>query len=110
MSSENKNQTVNLYGAFNEELKRMHTLVANCLRHPQDPHAMMHRSYSSGLGGGYPNHAGSAEMFYARIVEMQNVLIAALQSHDPIIQEKVAELALTGTTDTPVKFTDEIPF
>ena len=48
-------------------------------------------------------------VIYHRIVELQNILIAALQSHDPLIQEKVAELALTGTDEVKLS-NDEIPF
>lgn len=105
MSKEN-NQVVNLYGAFNEEMKRMHELVKVCIQQNQhDEHRhqqMMGRNY-----GYQPSHDASA--FWQRIVQMQDIMIAALQSHDPIIQEKVAELALTGTREE-IKKSDDIPF
>ena len=112
MSSEQKLNTaaVNLYGAYNKELERMHALMQTYLQLPkQDTYQQQrHGSYQP------PSyHHGDISVFWKRITQLQDVLIAALQSHDPIIQEKVAELALTGTTtdnEMVLNSTDEIPF
>lgn len=108
MSSEQPktNQVVNLYGAYSEELKRMHDLVKMCLQNPTEQHYQQHNPMSRNYG--YQPHQ-DASAFWQRIVQMQDILIAALQSHDPIIQEKVAELALTGTREE-IKKSDDIPF
>lgn len=111
MSSEQpkSNQTIlNLYGAYNQELQRMHDLVKICIQSPTEQHYQQHNPMSRGYG--YPPPSQDAHAFWQRIIEMQNILIAALQSHDPIIQEKVAELALTGTANVEIKSSDEIPF
>jgi len=94
MSSEQpkpNNQAVNLYGAFNEELQRMHDLVKMSMQQPHDQ-----STYHSRMGGYHPPSHHTAELFWQRIIQLQDIMIAALQSHDPLIQEKVAELALMG--------------
>ena len=96
MKSETK-QVFNIYGIYSEELARMHTLMHAYMKLPQE------HNY-------HGNHVVPREMgvFYKRIVELQNILITALQSHDSLIQEKVAELALTGNANE-VKI-EETPF
>lgn len=101
----NRNQAINLYGVYNEELTRMHALMQTYLQLPKDPHG-----YGSINRGYQPHPSDHMPVIYQRIVELQNILIAALQSHDPLIQEKVAELALTGTEEVLSKSNDDIPF
>lgn len=101
----NKKTAINLYGVYNEELNRMHALMQTYLQLPKDPHG----GYGSINRGYQPHPSDHMPVIYQRIVELQNILIAALQSHDPLIQEKVAELALTGTSDVKLS-DDEIPF
>lgn len=100
MSNERKPNT-NIYAIYDAELERMHELMRTYITLPQDRHhngtgssiAAMGMSASGGYGA---NHLGS---IYSRILEMQNTLIAALQVHEPLIQAKIAELALTGDAD-----------
>ena len=100
MSSEQPNQktAINLYGVYNQELARMHELLkVSANQHDAQQHY-------GGINRGYTGHSTHmTEMVFNRIMELQNILIAALKTHDPAIQEKVAELALTGNKD-------EIPF
>lgn len=95
------NQAINLYSVYSDELARMHELVKMYLQLPKDPYNGINRH------GGYGSPHDNLGVFYQRIVELQNILIAALQSHDPLIQEKVAELALTGNIPAP---SGDIPF
>lgn len=104
-SKPSRSQAINLYGVYNEELTRMHALMQTYLQLPKDPHG----GYGSINRGYQPHPSDHMPVIYQRIVELQNILIAALQSHDPLIQEKVAELALTGT-DEVKSSNDEIPF
>ena len=95
----NQKTAINLYGVYNQELARMHDLMKTAMQNNQASHS--YGSINHGYHGGSNNHL--FEALYQRTLELQNVLIAALKTHDPAIQEKVAELALTGTKD-------EIPF
>lgn len=98
-----KKTVINLYGAYNDELARMHELVKLQMTLIAQQPVVHGHSYGS-INHGYSNHHGvTLETFYTRMVELQNVLVEALKGHDPLIQEKVAELALTGDKD-------EIPF
>lgn len=90
MSSEQR-PAINLYGIFNEELNRMHDLLkftlSNINTTPSDPNIFPQYHHKSKLD---PYH------IYNRIHELQEFLANAIKSHDPLIQEKIAELALTG--------------
>lgn len=91
---------VNIYGIFDNELTRMHELVARTAEYEAraiTQHAMQqaHSSYTNT----YTPHS-SVSTVYKRLRELQDVLIAAMTGRDEIIQQKVAELALTGD-DTP---------
>lgn len=92
-----KKQAINLYGVYNEELARMHELMKTYMTLPREPSSPYGR-YTA--GGNYTTHS-ELPVIYERIQHLQNILIAALQSHDPLIQEKVAELALTSEVEFP---------
>lgn len=95
MSKEIK-QTLNLYGILDNEMARMHALLQTYMTLPQQD---SHNPYG-GLSANrsFSSHGGSPEI-YKRIIKMQDLLLEAVVSHDEIIQEKVAELALTGDAD-----------
>jgi hypothetical protein len=89
MSNENK-VPVNLYGILDNELSRMHDLMRVYLALPKEPqygHVSGHSSYT-------PHH--DMGEIYRRIVNLQDLLLQSLISHDKELQERIAELALTG--------------
>ncbi len=55
-------------------------------------------SYGSGLSAhsSFSQHTATLPEIYKRILTMQDLLLKAVTSHDTVIQEKIAELALTG--------------
>lgn len=83
---------LNLYGAYSQELERMHEMYKISLASTRHG-----GGGSMGMGSYHGSSYGDSASIFGRIVFLQDVLIAALQSHDPVIQEKIAELALTGT-------------
>ena len=88
MSNENK-IPVNLYGILDNELSRMHDLMRIYLSLPKDQAIntySIHASPPSGMG-----------KIFERIVGMQDLLLQSLISHDKELQERIAELALTGS-------------
>ncbi len=106
------NAAVNLYRVYNEELSRMHALMQAYLQLPKDDNSYRRNSSYSSYHNINPNEMG---VIWKRITELQDILIACLQTHDPAIQAKVAELALTSSGEEDVKIaqfstTDEIPF
>ena len=72
---------MNLYDVLDNELKRMHGLLDTIMR-------------SSG-----ENKDANVVEVYKRIAGMQDKLMVALEKHDALIQEKVAQLALTGDSN-----------
>lgn len=80
---------VNIHGILDNELARIH----NLLQH--------YASLNAGRSGNYGQYGGNSESheIYARIQQMQEILLKAVATHDSNIQEKVAELALTGTKE-----------
>jgi hypothetical protein len=100
MKQEN-NIPVNLYGIMDSELTRMHDLMRVYLAMPKEEHrySAAHTSYG---GGGSAGGAPSSPLgeIYKRITTMQDLLFQALISHDRELQERIAELALTGNSET----------
>lgn len=96
MSSPTKNNPVNLYGLLNQEMDRMHSLLL----------ALMATKIPVDHSRRY--HPLDEHQIFARIQEMQSFVLKAIEAHDPVIQEKVAELALTGVNVS--SSSDEIPF
>lgn len=90
---------INIYTILDNELTRMHALLQTYLTLPKDPpqYSSAHSSYASSS-----SHSGMP-LFYNRICHIQDLLLQALVSHDEIIQEKVAELALMGNADSETK-------
>lgn len=97
MSKEN-NVPLNLYGIMDAELARMHQLMHAYMSLPKDPHTQYSSHYSSAgsTAGGPHSNMGA---IYQRIITMQDLLLQSLISHDKELQERIAELALTGTAD-----------
>ncbi len=83
-------QASNLYHVVNEELARMHNLLEAEYRVNYDQYNSQYRM----MGGptGYPIDRSP---IYQHIRELHHTLMEALKSHDALIQQKVAELALT---------------
>ncbi len=99
MSKEN-NVPLNLYGIMDAELARMHQLLHAYMALPKDPATHYSGHYSSAganMGGPHSNMGA----IYQRIITMQDLLLQSLISHDKELQERIAELALTGTADGP---------
>ena len=95
MSNENK-VPVNLYGILDNELARMHELMRIYLALPKED-----IRYSQHTNGGRSsavpqNHLGE---IYKRITTLQDLLLQSLISHDAELQNRIAELALTGVRD-----------
>ena len=98
MSNE-KQPALNLYAVYNQELERMHDLFRYYLSLPkEDQFQNQYHSMGSKRPTVNPHDIG---MLYRRILDMQQLLMEALKTHEPMIQEKVAELALTGDSSEP---------
>ena len=94
MSSEQK-PPLNLYGILDNEMSRMHALMQTYLSLPTQ--------HNPGYGGlssssSFSSHGNMSEI-YKRILTMQDLLLHAVVHHDKIIQEKIAEMALTGNSN-----------
>lgn len=85
MSNENKEMPVNLYGILDNELARMHVLM----------HAFINDNKGSSVDQ-YGNHNHEVAEIFKRVVTMQDLLLQSLISHDRLLQERIAELALMG--------------
>lgn len=98
MSSEKK-IPLNLYGILDNELQRMHALLL-----VQTNAAVSEYGANSGTLSSYRSFQTSNSIFaaktYERIVHMQDLLLTAITTHDEAVQEKVAELALTGAASS----------
>lgn len=81
---------VNMFGILDNELARMHSLM----QHYTSLNAGRSNNY-----GSYGMGSSEAHEIYARILQMQEILLKAIATHDGTIQEKVAELALTGAKE-----------
>lgn len=91
-----KKSSINIYQVYDSELERMHRLLHTYISLPQDQIGYSKNpTYSNTTG---QNH--QLGTIYKRILEMQNVLIKSFAERDELIQEKVAELALTGLSDS----------
>ena len=94
MSNENK-VPVNLYGILDNELARMHELMRIYLAPKED--IMYSQHTNGGRSSAVPqNHLGE---IYKRITTLQDLLLQSLISHDAELQNRIAELALTGVRD-----------
>jgi hypothetical protein len=83
-----KQSGVNLYSLVDRELDRMYDLMKL--------HATKARSTNDTFHQMYGARDPLEEVLSRRITLFQDVLLEALKTHDSAIQEKVAELALTG--------------
>jgi len=84
---------VNLYGILDNELARMHELMQVYLKLPTSQPG----SYSNNVSMN-SNHYHMPVIF-EKISKIQDVLLQAVVSHDKVLQDKVAELALTGVSN-----------
>jgi hypothetical protein len=94
MSSEQQslNKTaVNLYGILDNELSRMHELMRVYLTLPKED--IMTSRYAN------TNITAPMGEIYKRITTLQDLLLQSVISHDKTLQEKIAELALTGISE-----------
>jgi hypothetical protein len=84
---------MNIYDLVSQELTRMHDLLKTCVQTSAktDPRSMYSTSYGNEL---------TDTVVWQRIIAMQDILMKALSERDVIIQEKIAELALTGKDET----------
>lgn len=92
MSNENKTP-VNLYGILDNELSRMHDLMRVYLAMPKED--VMYGQHTNGGRSSMPPQNYMGEV-YRRITTLQDLLLQSLISHDKELQERIAELALTG--------------
>jgi hypothetical protein len=92
MSNENK-VPVNLYGILDNELSRMHDLMRVYLALPKED--VMTSRYSTSI----PIPNSNLGEIYKRITTLQDLLLQSLISHDKLLQERIAEMALTGVKD-----------
>lgn len=75
----------------------MHQLMHLYLQLPDHPSYIAHPGAGAGFsGGGGGSGKPILPVIYQRIKDMQDILLTAVKAHDPLIQEKIAELALTG--------------
>ena len=96
--SENK-VALNAYSVLDNELSRMHELMRTAMaRGSGFEREYMHNRYQS-IGNGMDHGVPSIEMVYQRILQMQDAVMKAAADVDPVIQEKIAELALTGEAE-----------
>lgn len=93
MSEEQKPVALNIYGVLDNELGRMHQLMLTYLALTQYPAQPYHSNHGSS------HSPADMSEFYKRITKMQDMLMGVAAKHDELIQQKVAELALTGDTD-----------
>lgn len=90
MSNDQK-PPLNLYGILDNEMSRMHVLLQAYLSTS---------SQSVSYNSPHPYTAAqTARDIYDRILMMQDMLLKAVIAHDLVLQEKIAELALTETAD-----------
>lgn len=93
---------INIYAILDNEMARMHALLQTYMTLPKEE--SYHRTNYGGLSShsSFSSHGGMPQI-YKRILDIQDLLLKALVSHDEIIQEKVAELALMGEADPETK-------
>ena len=93
---------INIYAILDNEMARMHALLQTYMTLPKEE--SYHRPNYGGLSShsSFSSHGGMPQI-YKRILDIQDLLLKALVSHDEIIQEKVAELALMGNSDSETK-------
>jgi hypothetical protein len=85
---------LNVYGLMDNEMARMHDLFQVYLTMPK--HNSLHMNGTS--YGHQPSHT-ELPVIFNRIIEMQQIIMSSLAGSDELIQQKVAELALTGDSD-----------
>lgn len=94
---------MNIYNVYNQELERMHALLKWYLALPEaysDPYRIHYGSSTGGPAGATTSTNSSRNPYHAskifdRIQLLQEALIQAIKNNDQLVQEKVAELALT---------------
>jgi hypothetical protein len=77
---------VNLYNVLDNELERMHKIL---------------HTFIAATNGSDAANANIAAV-YQRVAMLQDKLLLAVDKHDALIQEKVAELAFTGERNDKV--------
>ena len=87
--SNQKQIAVNIYQLLDNELGRMHQLLTLYLSMPKDTSTTYANVNHNGLG-----------TIYKRMLEMQDIMLKSFETRDELIQEKVAEMAFTGNSDS----------
>lgn len=84
---------MNIYQLVGEELARTHELLKICLQTEatKEPRVVYGSNYVVGLEAG---------TIWTRLLGLQDTLMKALAERDVVIQDKIAELALTGKDET----------
>lgn len=72
----------NIFGVLDNELQRMHNLFLLALQRKE-----------------FSLEKSSLGDVYAQIKTLQDVVMEVAKTHDPVLQEKIAEMALTGKVD-----------
>lgn len=80
---------VNVYGVIDNELQRLHDLLRLEMSIQRSDSREFQRFSAS---------PSTPQVIRQRIWEFQDVIITAMKEHDKVVQEKVAELALTGNS------------
>lgn len=88
MKKDSKTTAHNIYSVLDNEMDRLHQLIGMYASH-----AGKHS------GSSYDPYMTQAVTCMKQLLAMQSALIDAFRAHEPAIQEKVAELALTGGDD-----------
>lgn len=84
---------MNIYDLVNEELKRLYAERDMLIRLF---HEEAHRNGRIGAG---QQHAENARFVGMEIAKFRAAMLETFTNHDEKIQEKIAELALTGDSD-----------
>lgn len=91
-----KKPSINIYEVYDNELARMHALLIHYMQLPTE------NNYSR-VTGPSSSQYNQMSTIYKRLLEMQTHLIDAFKGRDEVIQNKVAELALTGDSESDPK-------
>lgn len=79
----------NIYSLLDNEMSRVHDLIHMYVSYP-----MRSKDIST-----YDPYSSQIVLATKQLLAMQSALLDAFRAHEPAIQEKVAELALTGSSD-----------
>lgn len=99
MSNEKDNTNrgvTNIYSLLDKELERLHRLLESMSHYRSREYSMEAERYYRQFGHYPRDNYSDGTQVYKRILQIQDIVLKGFESRDQIIQEKVAELALTG--------------